>query len=202
MYKMDLKVKMPPLVCCIASFSSTVRCSKLIYSSDRRSYLRRSAAEVGQPQALNVGRELVIFYLQSLPFPPSSGQTLPNHLNYTPHRDYSQSCHYVSYVLEHSHINAASCRAGPTTLKAPKMSDSSSTNANLPTNKKINAISGKISGLDLDGHDLPPSPAPSSPRSGRQYAIATDLVFSEGNDQYNASSVPIYQVLRTNAFEL
>lgn len=47
--------------------------------------------------------------------------------------------------------------------------------------------------VDLDGHDLPPSPAPSSPRSGRNYAIATQLVYSEGNDQYNASSVPIYQ---------
>ncbi|KIW06034.1 cystathionine beta-lyase [Verruconis gallopava] len=47
--------------------------------------------------------------------------------------------------------------------------------------------------VDLDGHDLPPSPAPSSPRNGRRYALATELVFTEGNDQYNASSVPIYQ---------
>jgi len=52
--------------------------------------------------------------------------------------------------------------------------------------------------VDLDGHDLPPSPAPSSPRGGRQYAIATQLVYSEGNDQYNASSVPIYQVCDAN----
>ena len=180
---------------------STVRYSTLICSSARTCGDLPPRSASPRPRTL-AGRELVIFYLQSLPFPPSSGQTLPNHLNYTPHRDYSQSCHYVSYVLEHSHINAASCRAGPTTLKVPKMSDSSSTNANLPTNKKINAIAGKISGLDLDGHDLPPSPAPSSPRSGRQYAIATDLVFSEGNDQYNASSVPIYQVLRTDPFKL
>lgn len=50
-----------------------------------------------------------------------------------------------------------------------------------------------FSQVDLDGHDLPPSPAPSSPRNGRQYSIATQLVYSEGNDQYNASSVPIYQ---------
>lgn len=48
--------------------------------------------------------------------------------------------------------------------------------------------------LDLDGHDLPPSPAPSTPRNGRKYALATELVYLESNDQYNASSVPIYQV--------
>ncbi|KAF2763210.1 cystathionine beta-lyase [Pseudovirgaria hyperparasitica] len=47
--------------------------------------------------------------------------------------------------------------------------------------------------LDLEGHDLPPSPAPSSPRNGRKYALATELVYTEGTDQYNASSVPIYQ---------
>jgi cystathionine beta-lyase len=48
--------------------------------------------------------------------------------------------------------------------------------------------------VDLDGHDLPPSPAPSSPRNGRRYALATELVYTESSDQYNASSVPIYQV--------
>lgn len=48
--------------------------------------------------------------------------------------------------------------------------------------------------LDIDGHDLPPSPAPSSPRNGRKYALMTELVYTESNDQYNASSVPIYQV--------
>ncbi|CAG8881442.1 unnamed protein product [Penicillium salamii] len=47
--------------------------------------------------------------------------------------------------------------------------------------------------LDLSGNDLPPSPAPSSPHPGRRYNIATELVFTESNDQYNASSVPIYQ---------
>lgn len=64
-----------------------------------------------------------------------------------------------------------------------------------------NAASGPSSALkkafphvDLQGNDLPPSPAPSSPHAGRRYAIATELVFTEGNDQYNASSVPIYQV--------
>ncbi|KAL9129067.1 MAG: hypothetical protein Q9217_002374 [Psora testacea] len=50
-----------------------------------------------------------------------------------------------------------------------------------------------LSKIDLDGHDLPPSPAPSSPRNGKRYAIATELVFTEGTDQYNASSQPIYQ---------
>ncbi|KAF2665685.1 cystathionine beta-l [Microthyrium microscopicum] len=47
--------------------------------------------------------------------------------------------------------------------------------------------------FDLDGHDLPPSPASSSPRNGRKYALATELVYTEHNDQYNSSSVPIYQ---------
>ena len=51
-----------------------------------------------------------------------------------------------------------------------------------------------FSKFDLDGHDLPPSPAPSSPRNGKRYAIATELVYTEGTDQYNASSTPIYQV--------
>jgi hypothetical protein len=63
-----------------------------------------------------------------------------------------------------------------------------------------NAASGSTSGVkslpkvDLSGNDLPPSPAPSSPHPGRRYNIATELVFTEGSDQYNASSVPIYQV--------
>jgi cystathionine beta-lyase len=48
--------------------------------------------------------------------------------------------------------------------------------------------------VDLEGNNLPPSPAPSSPYPGRRYNIATELVFTEGSDQYNASSVPIYQV--------
>ena len=51
-----------------------------------------------------------------------------------------------------------------------------------------------FSRFDLDGHDLPPSPAPSSPRNGKRYALATELVYTEGTDQYNASSTPIYQV--------
>jgi len=46
--------------------------------------------------------------------------------------------------------------------------------------------------LDLDGHDLPPSPTPSSPSVGRKYALATELVYTESNDQHNASSFPIY----------
>lgn len=51
-----------------------------------------------------------------------------------------------------------------------------------------------FSKIDLDGHDLPPSPAPSSPRNGKRYALATELVYTESTDQYNASSTPIYQV--------
>ncbi|TGO34769.1 hypothetical protein BHYA_0183g00210 [Botrytis hyacinthi] len=47
--------------------------------------------------------------------------------------------------------------------------------------------------IDLDGHNLPPSPAPSSPHNGRRYALATELVYTETKDQYGASSMPIYQ---------
>jgi cystathionine beta-lyase len=58
---------------------------------------------------------------------------------------------------------------------------------------KLNGIGKAISHIDLDGHDLPPSPAPSSPRNGRKYALATELVYTESKDQYGASSMPIYQ---------
>ncbi len=54
-------------------------------------------------------------------------------------------------------------------------------------------IKKPFSKIEIDGHDLPPSPAPSSPRNGKKYAFATELVFTESNDQYNASSTPIYQ---------
>lgn len=53
--------------------------------------------------------------------------------------------------------------------------------------------------VDLTGHDLPPSPAPSSPSTGKRYALATELVYTESADQYHASSTPIYQVLGPSA---
>lgn len=57
--------------------------------------------------------------------------------------------------------------------------------------KPINKTFAK---LDLDGHDLPPSPAPSSPANGRRrYALATELVYTDSKDQYGSSSIPIYQ---------
>ncbi|MCJ1277286.1 cystathionine beta-lyase [Puttea exsequens] len=56
-----------------------------------------------------------------------------------------------------------------------------------------NAVARAFAHIDLDSHDLPPSPAPSSPRNGKKYALATELVYTEGTDQYNASSTPIYQ---------
>ena len=62
------------------------------------------------------------------------------------------------------------------------------------SSKKANAAGKAAIPLDIDGHNLPPSPAPSSPRNGRKYALMTELVYTESSDQYNASSVPIYQV--------
>lgn len=56
-----------------------------------------------------------------------------------------------------------------------------------------NAIAKALEHLDIDGHDLPPSPAMSSPSAGKKYTLATELVYTETNDQYNSSSVPIYQ---------
>ncbi|QIX00786.1 hypothetical protein AMS68_006303 [Peltaster fructicola] len=56
-----------------------------------------------------------------------------------------------------------------------------------------NGIGKAMRHLDLDGHDLPPSPASSSPSTGKKYSLATELVYTESNDQFNASSVPIYQ---------
>jgi cystathionine beta-lyase len=59
---------------------------------------------------------------------------------------------------------------------------------------KVNGALGKaFAHIDLDGHNLPPSPAPSSPSNGRKYALATALVYTESKDQYGASSMPIYQ---------
>lgn len=58
---------------------------------------------------------------------------------------------------------------------------------------KPNGLSKIAAKLDLDGHDYPPSPTPSSPRNGRKYALATELVYTDSKDQYGASSIPIYQ---------
>ena len=74
------------------------------------------------------------------------------------------------------------------------MSSGSSPPAPESSKGKLNGLGKAFRNIDLDGHNLPPSPAPSSPRNGRKYALATELVYTEGNDQYNASSVPIYQV--------
>ena len=74
--------------------------------------------------------------------------------------------------------------------------DDPSRNGNESNGKQSKVALGKrpFSKIDLDGHDLPPSPAPSSPRNGKRYALATELVYTEGTDQYGASSTPIYQV--------
>ncbi|KAH8804795.1 cystathionine beta-lyase [Xylogone sp. PMI_703] len=63
-----------------------------------------------------------------------------------------------------------------------------------PGDGKLSAAAGKaFPHVDLEGHNLPPSPAPSSPRNGRKYALATELVYTDSKDQYGASSIPIYQ---------
>jgi hypothetical protein len=72
------------------------------------------------------------------------------------------------------------------------MAASSSQEGSLRSNG--GSIGKAFRNKDLDGHNLPPSPAPSSPRNGRKYALATELVYTESSDQYNASSMPIYQV--------
>lgn len=66
--------------------------------------------------------------------------------------------------------------------------------ASPPNSEKKGPASKLAQSVDLDGHNLPPSPAPSSPHNGKKYALATELVYTEGNDQYNSSSMPIYQV--------
>lgn len=68
------------------------------------------------------------------------------------------------------------------------------TMAGESSSAKANGAAKAALPLDVDGHNLPPSPAPSSPRNGRKYALMTELVYTESTDQYNASSVPIYQV--------
>ena len=91
---------------------------------------------------------------------------------------------------------------GPKSVEIAPQTTSTSTPAHMSSSQSghINPIDkNNVAGrafrkIDVDGHNLPPSPAPSSPRSGRKYALATEIVFTEGNDQYNASSVPIYQV--------
>lgn len=47
--------------------------------------------------------------------------------------------------------------------------------------------------VDLDGHNLPPTPSTSSPNNGRKLAFATELVYNDPQDQYGSSSIPIYQ---------
>jgi cystathionine beta-lyase len=65
--------------------------------------------------------------------------------------------------------------------------------ATPPGPRKASPLGKAVAQIDLDGHDLPPSPAPSSPRNGRKYAMATELVYTDSKDQYGASSMPIYQ---------
>merc|ERR1712000_24774 len=91
------------------------------------------------------------------------------------------TAHRSQELLLHPHPHHPS-RA----MSTPPTNGNGSSSTSKPTNP--------LKRVDLDGHDLPPSPAPSSPRNGRRrYALATELVYTESKDQYGASSVPIYQ---------
>ena len=90
--------------------------------------------------------------------------------------------------------NSAAAAAATTSASSASPSPSSSSAASASAGKMGGTTANPLKRVDLDGHDLPPSPAPSSPRNGRRrYALATELVYTEGKDQYGASSIPIYQ---------
>lgn len=73
----------------------------------------------------------------------------------------------------------------------PNNNNNGSSSSGDDATKAVNKAFAKV---DLDGHNLPPSPAPSSPSAGRRrYALATELVYTDSKDQYGASSIPIYQ---------
>lgn len=80
------------------------------------------------------------------------------------------------------------------TISLPRTPAMSASGSEVPNAGASSSSKKPFPNVDLEGHNLPPSPAPSSPHTGRRYNIATELVFTESNDQYNASSVPIYQV--------
>lgn len=46
--------------------------------------------------------------------------------------------------------------------------------------------------LDLDGHELPPTPATSSPSNEKRWNLATELVYAEHDDANHSSSYPLY----------
>ena len=83
-------------------------------------------------------------------------------------------------------------------MSAPGDAPPSSAGESSNISKKTKALGKAFSKMDLQGHNLPPSPAPSSPRNGRKYAMATELVFTDSGDQHHASSMPIYQVSHSN----
>ncbi|MCJ1308241.1 cystathionine beta-lyase [Agyrium rufum] len=72
----------------------------------------------------------------------------------------------------------------------PSQSGEGSSSSHITHSESLRKAFAKI---DIDGHNLPPSPAPSTPTNGRKYAMATELVYTENGDQYNSSSMPIYQ---------
>lgn len=99
--------------------------------------------------------------------------------------DIQQSLHFLDPRTLFRHLH---------TVSLPRTTAMSASGSGVPNAGISSSLKKQFPQVDLQGNDLPPSPAPSSPHAGRRYNIATELVFTEGNDQYNASSVPIYQV--------
>lgn len=46
--------------------------------------------------------------------------------------------------------------------------------------------------LDLDGHELPPTPSTGSPSNEKRWNLATELVYAEHDDANHSSSYPLY----------
>lgn len=105
-------------------------------------------------------------------------------------------CCSWTYTLNCPCIGTSSSLLVPTSVPSTPPAAMSASGSGVPSasSGSSSVMKKAFPHVDLQGNDLPPSPAPSSPHAGRRYNIATELVFTEGNDQYNASSVPIYQV--------
>ena len=111
-------------------------------------------------------------------------------------------CSFPLSILFHLTFPRRPYHTGPEMAESYPSSASAATNGGDPPilAKTSNTLSKAFSKVDLTGHNLPPSPAPSTPRTGRTYSLATELVYTEGSDQYKSSSMPIYQVSKMAHF--